>query len=275
MTPVANTIADAPVHTSNWHSHTPYCDGHDTMEALAAAAAREGFTHWGFTPHSPLDIESTCNMHPGQIKDYLKTAASLKVQGVRIFKGMEVDFLGDKYHPAVDKYRADMDYLIGSVHFVADRHGNFIDIDGSPQRFGRRLQDDFNGEIEYVLEQYFLNEVKMLRKGGFEILGHCDKIALNASAAVPGITGTPLYLHLEDRMVEAAIQQGAIVEINTKHYEKTGFLFPDPRLWQRFIRAGLPMVVNSDAHYADKVNSGRRHALELLEKTTGEQTPAH
>ena len=46
----------------NFHSHTPYCDGHAPMRDFVEEAIRMGFTDWGFTPHSPVPIASPCNI---------------------------------------------------------------------------------------------------------------------------------------------------------------------------------------------------------------------
>ena len=37
---------------SNFHTHTQYCDGKDTVFAVAAAAAEPGLTALGFSGHS-------------------------------------------------------------------------------------------------------------------------------------------------------------------------------------------------------------------------------
>ncbi|MDE6077773.1 MAG: hypothetical protein K2G29_08580, partial [Muribaculaceae bacterium] len=46
----------------NFHTHGQFCDGRDTMEAMAKAASDAGLLHLGFTPHSPVPIKSPCNM---------------------------------------------------------------------------------------------------------------------------------------------------------------------------------------------------------------------
>lgn len=46
----------------NFHSHTQFCDGRATMAEFAAEAVAQGFTHYGFSPHSPVPIQSPCNM---------------------------------------------------------------------------------------------------------------------------------------------------------------------------------------------------------------------
>lgn len=40
----------------NFHSHTQFCDGRFPMADFVVAAVDGGFTHYGFSPHSPVPI---------------------------------------------------------------------------------------------------------------------------------------------------------------------------------------------------------------------------
>ena len=80
-----------------------------------------------------------------------------------------------------------LDYVIGSVHFVPTRDGRFVDCDGRYETFRRRLQDYFHDDIRYVVETFFASTIEMIEAGGFDIIGHFDKIGLNASYYKPGI----------------------------------------------------------------------------------------
>jgi histidinol phosphatase-like PHP family hydrolase len=41
-------------------------------------------------------------------------------------------------------------------------------------------------------------------------------------------------------------------------------LFPHPRHWQRLQQAGIPLIVNSDAHVPALINASRDIVLNLL-----------
>jgi len=43
----------------NFHTHTQFCDGRSTIREMVDAASDAGFQHLGFTPHSPLMVDST------------------------------------------------------------------------------------------------------------------------------------------------------------------------------------------------------------------------
>ena len=61
---------------------------------------------------------------------------------------------------------------------------------------------------------------------------------------------------------------GVVVEINTKAYEEKKRFFPAERWWHKLISAGVPLAINSDAHYRDRIGSGRSQALALLNSKT-------
>lgn len=104
----------------------------------------------------------------------------------------------------------------------------------------------------------------MLAAGGFDILGHFDKIAHNASCYRPGIEDEGWYIDLVNQYISNIIASGIVVEINTKAREQHGRFFPAERYWRRLVEAGVPIAVNSDAHYATRVNASRPEALSIL-----------
>ncbi len=253
----------------NLHSHTEYCDGRNTMEEMAHGALESGMEYYGFTPHSPISVASKCNMDAAKVDEYImrsREIASRYAPQCAFLTGMEIDYLGSEWGPHLDYFqRMDLDYRIGSVHFVPTRDRVAIDCDGSFERFAPNLDRMFMGDIRYVVEKYFEQVITMTERGGFDILGHLDKMAGNASQAAPGIEDEPWYEGLIDHALSAASSAGVIVEINTKALATKGRFFPATRWWRKVIATGLPMAVNSDAHYVDKINAGRLEAFELLD----------
>lgn len=263
-------ILDETRHTDryNLHSHTEFCDGRAQMRAFAAKAVEAGFRMYGFTPHSPVPIESTCNMHRDRIGDYFDEVARLRdIYGDRILlvAGMEIDYLGEEWGPHIDYFRnLPLDYRIGSVHFIPTPSGELVDVDGSHEGFAAKLVSKFGGDLRYVVETFFQHSVAMVRSGGFDIIGHYDKIAENASSVFPGVENEIWYQSLVAELTEEIIVAGVAVEINTKMLEQRGRMFPSRSQWARLVSAGVPVVVNSDAHVPALIDSGRGQALEML-----------
>lgn len=238
------------------------------MEEMAAAAFAEGFALWGFSPHSPICIDSPCNMSLDDMPAYLdecRRLRSLYDGRMRVLAGLEIDYLGPGFGPHIDYFRRlPLDYRIGSVHFVPTQEGTPMDCDGSAERFARYLHENFRDDLRYVVETYFRQVLAMIERGGFDVLGHFDKIAGNASAVDPGIEENPWYEALVDDVIRSARDAGLVVEINTKAIHDRGRFYPAQRWWSRLKEAGVRVAFSSDAHWPDKVNLGRDEAVRLF-----------
>lgn len=253
----------------NLHSHTQFCDGRGTMDQFARAAADAGLLHYGFTPHSPVPFDTPCNMKADDVPAYLAEVERIrkKYDTVQFYAGMEIDYLGPDWGPAHPYFAGlDLDFSIGSVHFLPAKSdpSRFIDVDGRPERFVQYMHEYFDDDIEYVVEEFYRRSSAMVRAGGFDILGHLDKIGANASYYLPGIERRRRYLDALNALVDDVIASGVCVEINTKSLAQTGRIFPRETVVARLYRAHVPLLVNSDTHYPDLINAGRPYALSLL-----------
>ena len=135
----------------NFHSHTQFCDGRDCMENFVKAAIETGITHYGFSPHSPIPLQSPCNMPLSEVQPYLDEVKRLRdVYGDRInlYAAMEIDYLGPQWGPSTPYFATlGLDYKIGSVHFIPNQQGEYVDIDGNFESFKNKMQQYFNNDI--------------------------------------------------------------------------------------------------------------------------------
>lgn len=239
------------------------------MDDIARAANTSGFKVWGFSPHSPLCIDSPCNMKESDVPSYLHEINRLRqlYPDMKILAGMEVDYIDDEHGPSSSAVKGyGLDYIIGSVHFIPNKNGEYYDIDGSPERFKTCLATHFDNDLLYVIKTFWLQTQRMIKKGGFNIIGHIDKIALNASYVDGGIEQSVLYKKMANDTIDLAIASGADIEINTKHLKKYGRFFPSPVYWKKILHSGVRMPVNTDAHYADRIEDGRDEAFAELKR---------
>ena len=254
----------------NFHTHTQYCDGKVSMQTMAQAAAEYGMLHLGFTPHAPIVCKSGCNMPFEAVKEYLSESERLKDSynsNMNVWTSMEIDFLSKDFGPHIDYFQnLPLDYRLASVHFVPNYDGIPIDCDGRYERFRQRLHEEFRDDIRYVVEKFFEHTLTMIELGGFDVLGHFDKIAHNASLAHPGIEESSWYEAYIDDIISKAQTSGLIIEVNTKAFVEHNRLFPSERWLKKVLSSGLNIIVNSDAHYAEKVNSGRKEALDIIKE---------
>lgn len=255
-----------------FHSHTEFCDGRAQMEAFAREVVARGFTHYGFSPHSPIPIASTCNMTRSHVDDYNREFDRIaKTHGdhCQFYRSMEIDYLGEHWGPTNDYFQSlNLDYTISSIHFITSQEGHYVDIDGRFESFRRKMSDFFHNDIRYVIEKFYEQSIRMVEAGGFDIIGHFDKIGHNASHYQPGIESEQWYQALVNELIDKIIAAGITVEINTKAYREHNRMFPAVQHWQRLLDAGTPLIVNSDAHVPALINAGRPEAFEILDQLT-------
>lgn len=255
----------------NFHSHTQFCDGKATMDAFAAAAVEGGFGHYGFSPHSPIPIPSPCNMSLDDVDEYVKEVDRLRklYDGrIRLYAAMEIDYLGPKWGPAHPYFDTlPLDYRIGSVHFIPAQDGTLVDIDGHFDSFKHKMSEYFHEDIRYVVETFYRQTREMIKGGRFDLIGHFDKISHNASHYCSGIEDTGWYRALVDEVMDMIIDAGVAVELNTKAWEGHRRMFPSPRYLSRLIKAGVTIVVNSDAHHPSLIDASRRQGFDFLHRS--------
>ena len=251
---------------SNFHAHTPFCDGRDEMDSMVVAAIQSGFEIFSFSPHSPVPIPSPCNMEESAVKRYFEEFESLRERyagRINLLRSMEIDYLGTEWGPHTDYFQQlPLDYRLGSVHFIPTSKGELIDCDGNYEKFRINLHKYFHDDIRYVVEKYYEQMLGMMEKGGVDIIGHLDKIASNACGCEAEIDNNHWYEALIDDAIRLAEKGKYVIEINTKSFENKGRFFPSEIWWDKLIEKDITIVIDSDAHYAAKVTSGRQEAIE-------------
>ncbi len=254
-------------HRYNFHSHTQFCDGRASMEEFVKEAVARGFTHYGFSPHSPVVTESPCNMTKENVPHYIREVDRLKREWgdkIKLYASMEIDYLGEEWGPSHTYFDTiPLDYRIGSVHFIPSEYG-YVDVDGSAENFKAKVDRIFRKDIRHVVESYYHQSVKMVEAGGFDVIGHFDKIGLNASYYKSNIEQESWYRRLVQDLMDLIISKGLVVEINTKAWSGHKRMFPDVKYFEYLCQSQVPIIVNSDAHFPHLIDAARDVAFELL-----------
>ena len=254
---------------TNYHSHSLYCDGRANMEDFIRFALSEGFTSYGFSSHAPLPFSTAWTMEWDAMDDYLAEFHRLKAKyagQIELYIGLEIDYLNEESNPSVVRFRElPLDYRIGSVHLLYDDKGEIVDVDVTADKFCRVVDKHFNGDLVRVVHLYYDRLMRMVELGGFDIVGHADKMHYNASAYHPGLLDEPWYDALIQEYFDAIGRKGYIVEINTKSYLELGTFYPNERYFPVLLEKGIRVQVNSDSHYPERINNGRLQALMALQ----------
>lgn len=254
---------------TNYHSHCSFCDGRAPLEEFVKEAIRQGFYSYGVSSHAPLPFPTQWTMEWEQMEAYLdefKNLRSKYADEIELYVGLEIDYLNEESNPSVARFtELPLDYRIGSVHLLYDAAGEVVDIDCSPAVFKERVDRHFNGDVLRVVRMYFDRLFRMVELGGFDILGHADKMHYNASCYHPGLLDEPWYEALMKDYFSLVASRGYLVEINTKAYDSLGTFYPNSHYWELMKEYQIKVLVNSDAHYPERINAGRMEALRLLQ----------
>jgi len=240
------------------------------MEDFVRFALSYGFTSYGFSSHAPLPFSTAWTMEWDCMDDYLAEFRRLKEKyagRIELYVGLEIDYLNEESNPSIARFRElPLDYRIGSIHLLYNDRGEVVDIDVPADAFRQIVDREFGGDLERVVRLYYARLRRMLELGGFDIVGHADKMHYNAMCYRPGLLDEPWYDDLvRDYLAEIA-RRGYQVEINTKAYRSLGTFFPNEHYFSYLHSLGVRVQVNSDSHYPELINSGRPEALDALRK---------
>ena len=255
---------------TNYHRHSLYCDGRAWLEDFVRFALSEGFTSYGFSSHAPLPFSTAWTMEWDCMDDYLSEFRRLKAKyadRIELYIGLEIDYLNEESNPSVARFRElPLDYRIGSVHLLYDDRGEVVDVDVSAATFRRIVDEHFGGDLDRVVRLYYERLMRMVELGGFDIVGHADKMHYNASCYRPGLLDEPWYDRLVREYFSLIARRGYQVEINTKAYRELGTFYPNERYFPLLRELGIRVQVNSDSHYPERINNSRPEALRALKR---------
>ncbi|HXC23935.1 MAG TPA: histidinol-phosphatase [Solirubrobacteraceae bacterium] len=180
--------------------------------------------------------------------------------GLRL--GIEADFIPGAEERIANLLEArDFDYVVGSVHFLAD---HALDMDDysiwgpahpSPTHPGRSAED--------IWREYFRTLGEAARSGLFDILAHPDLVKVWGPTRPRPEGDLRRYYELA---MDGIAESGVAIEVSTaglrKHAQE---IYPAPALLEMCVEAGAPIALSSDAHRPEDVGADYDRALELLE----------
>ena len=168
----------------SYHTHSEYCDGRVSARKMAETASQAGYSILGFSSHAPLPFETEWNMNWEKLESYCRTIRALASEwedkGLVILTGLEVDYISALVSPADKAYnRVDIDYRIGSVHYITGLPGEVFTVDEPGDEFETHLRAATGGDAEPMWKEYYHTMISMIERGGFDIIGHFDIVKKN------------------------------------------------------------------------------------------------
>jgi len=229
------------------HNHTPLCNhAEGEIEEYIEAAIKTGTKIFGFSDHAPMDFDPAYRMKFSEMELYEKAVKNAKEKykdQIKILLGYEVDYLAGHMDRRV--LDANVDYLIGSVHFL---EGWGFD---NPEFLGKWQEQD----IDEVWQKYFDTIEKMAKTKFFDIVGHFDLIKVFKFIPTKDITA------MAKNALMAIKESGMVLEINVAGYRKpVAQAYPSFELLTEAFKLNIPITFSSDAHkptqvglYSDRV----------------------
>ncbi len=104
-----------------FHCHTVASDGHNTLEEMVAAAQELGLEYLGIAEHSKSSIQAH-GIDAVKLRSQVAAIGKLnkKLDGFRVFAGVECDILRDGKLDFEDDILAELDFAVASIHSVLD-----------------------------------------------------------------------------------------------------------------------------------------------------------
>ncbi len=98
----------------DFHLHTKFSDGINTIEEMANAAKKLGYEYIAISDHSKLAVAG--GMDDRAILNYIKKIDKTNVSNIKIFKSSEVNILKEGSLDLKNSTLKELDLVIGSVH---------------------------------------------------------------------------------------------------------------------------------------------------------------
>ncbi|HHO41848.1 MAG TPA: histidinol-phosphatase HisJ family protein [Epsilonproteobacteria bacterium] len=235
------------------HNHTTRCNhAEGSIDEYIQKAIELGIDIYGFSEHAPMDFDQYYRLDFNDIERYeadILDAKARYAKDIKIILGYEVDWLPNHIDKRVLK--REVDYLIGSVHFI-----NKWGFD-NPEFIGEYANKDIN-EIWIA---YFDAITQMAKSALFDIVGHLDLLKIFKFLPTKDIR-----LMAKDAL-RAIKESNMTIELNTAGLRKPiGEIYPSKALLQEAYNLEIPITFSSDAHKVEHIGYGYQEAIALAKE---------
>jgi len=222
------------------HNHTTRCNhAEGSVEEYIERAIELGIDIYGFSEHAPMDFDERYRLSFEEMDAYendILTAKEKYKSQIEILLGYEVDWLPGHMDERV--LNAQVDYLIGSVHFIDKWSFD------NPEFIGGWK----NRDIDEIWQAYFEATEAMAKSGKFDIVGHLDLIKVFKYLPKKDVR------LLAKNSLLAIKKSGMVLEINTAGLRKpVKELYPSRALLEEAYALDIPITFSSDAHTVEQI----------------------
>jgi histidinol-phosphatase (PHP family) len=232
------------------HNHTTRCNhAEGTVDEYIQKAIELGIDIYGFSEHAPMEFDPHYRLSFNEMDAYREDVLQAKEKyksDIKILLGYEVDWLPGYIDDRVLK--ADVDYLIGSVHFIDKWSFD------NPEFIGGWKDKD----IDEIWKAYFEATEAMAKSGKFDVVGHLDLIKVFK------------YMPKQDTRIlakgalKAIKSSNMVLELNAAGLRKPiGEIYPSRALLENAYELDIPITFSSDAHSVEQVGFAYEKVTQL------------
>ncbi|MBE6541480.1 MAG: histidinol-phosphatase HisJ family protein [Ruminococcaceae bacterium] len=241
----------------NFHTHTVFSDGHDSVREMIECAISCGFTSLGFSDHSYTYYQRSFCLPAnfGEIYiDRVRSEAEKYADRIKVYAGIELDSESEVPHE-------DYDYILASVHDMS-KNGNVIPIDFSPEEETRLVNEMYGGSWIEFSKAYYDKLVNHVIRNKADIVGHVDLIT--KYGLVP--EGDQKYSEIAVEAVREIAKYCRTFELNTGAIARglRSLPYPNGFILRELKSLGCRVIVTSDCHFKEKLTTWFDEAEEYL-----------
>lgn len=258
---------------TNYHTHCELDDGNGSLEEYVVTAIEKGFTALGFSCHTPGKLQDNWHMKNSDFEYYLKEIERLKKSygsSIELYSALELDYLEDTKELVGSEYRDQLDYVIGALHLLKRSNSEgYLTIDGPIEEFIEILNTTFKGDIKAFVHHYYAVQIEMLENYSFDFLAHCDLMKKRNKGNRFFNPEEAWYQELTLSFLERVKELDVRVEVNTGGMSRGAISEPYPSgvMLERISLLEIPVVLSSDAHHADHLDSYFDSTVELMKQS--------
>jgi len=254
---------------TNYHTHSILCDGKMMPEDYVKSAIRKGFKALGFSAHAPVNFDFDWTISEDNFHKYKDNILMLKEKykdAIQIYLGLETD-----YYPGCKDYRGmpEIDYTIGGTHFVYDpAFERAFFFDGSEKEFRDNRDIVFKGDIRLLVESYYNMLIEMIERQAPDIIAHLDVLKKNNTGSRFFDESESWYKNIAEKTLIKVKEHNIIAEINTGGISRGYITDTYPSFWiiSLMREMDIPIILNSDAHHPDWIDTYFTEAKKILAK---------
>lgn len=244
----------------DFHTHSVFCDGKNTLEEMTLAAIGKGFSSLGYSGHSYTSFDlDYCIKDEAAYIDECRRLQKKYSDKICILCGIERDLFADNTYN-------DLDYVIGSVHYVKVGE-KYIDVDLFDGQL-EAVEKYFAGDYLSFAESYFENVAKLPKVHKTDIIGHFDLIKIFNGDGSLFDENSERYIKAGKKALDELLKADVLFEINTGAVfrGRRSDPYPSKTFLKYIAEHGGKVTLNGDSHEVNALGFNLEKSVELAKE---------